>query len=105
MGSRIGLKQTNKRTLNQNVANQWLITEQFSIIDLLLDLDKPGENGRNTYEWNQINQTITPMNEIKSIKQYSKLISIELSGMDDSAYQKGIWHFEDLEYLNTINIQ
>ena len=111
MGSRIGLKQTNKRTLNQNVANQWLITEQFSIIDLLLDLDKPGENGRNTYEWNQMIWTSqarmeeTPMNEIKSIKQYSKLISIELSGMDDSAYQKGIWHFEDLEYLNTINIQ
>ena len=43
------------------------------------------------------------MNEIKSIKQYSKLISNELSGMDDHN-QKGIGHFEDLEYLNTINI-
>ena len=42
----------------------------------------------------------TSMNEIKSIKQYSKLISIQLSGMDKVA-----WHFEDLEYLNTINIQ
>ena len=40
------------------------------------------------------------MNEIKSIKQYSKLISIELSGMNQVAR-----HFEDLEYLNTINIQ
>ena len=40
------------------------------------------------------------MNEIKSIKQYSKLISIELSGMNKVAR-----HFEDLEYLNTINIQ
>ena len=42
----------------------------------------------------------TSMYEIKSIKQYSKLISIQLSGMD-----KVTWHFEDLEYLNTINIQ
>ena len=57
----IGIKnrfETNKQTTNRNVPNQWLITEQFSIIDLLLDLDKPGENGRNIYEWNQINQTI-----------------------------------------------
>ena len=46
----------------------------------------------------------TPMNEIKSIKQYSKLISIEHTGMDDHN-QQGIWHSEDLEYLNTINIQ
>ena len=42
----------------------------------------------------------TSRNEIKSIKPYSKLISIELSGMIQIA-----WHFEDLEYLNTINIQ
>ena len=42
----------------------------------------------------------TSMNEIKSIKQYSKLISIEHSGM-----KQADWHFEDLEYLNTINIQ
>ena len=40
------------------------------------------------------------MNEIKSIKQYSKLISIELPGMNYIDRQ-----FEDLEYLNTINIQ
>ena len=38
------------------------------------------------------------MNEIKSIKQYSKLISIELSRMNQV-----VQHFEDLEYLNTIN--
>ena len=37
---------------------------------------------------------------MKSINQYSKLISIELSGMDKIARP-----FEDLEYLNTINIQ
>ena len=37
---------------------------------------------------------------MKSIKQYSKLISIEHSGMN-----KVDRHFEDLEYLNTINIQ
>ena len=42
----------------------------------------------------------TSMNEIKSIKQYSKLISIEHTGMNEVD-----WHFEDLEYLNTINIQ
>ena len=42
----------------------------------------------------------TSMNEIKSIKQYSKLISIELPQMNEV-----VWHFEDLEYLNTINIQ
>ena len=42
----------------------------------------------------------TSTNEIKSNKQYSKLISIELSGMTQVAR-----HFEDLEYLNTINIQ
>ena len=46
----------------------------------------------------------TSMNEIKSINQYSKLISIELPGMDDHNQQE-IGHFEDLEYLNTINIQ
>ena len=42
----------------------------------------------------------TSMNEIKSNKQYSKLISIEHPGMNE-VYR----HFEDLEYLNTINIQ
>ena len=58
MGSRIGLKQTNKQSFYRNVPNQWLITEQFKIIDLLPDFDKISENGRNIYEWNQINQTI-----------------------------------------------
>ena len=46
----------------------------------------------------------TSMNEIKSIKQYSKLISIEQTGMDESNHHVA-WQFEDLEYLNTINIQ
>ena len=41
------------------------------------------------------------MNETKSIKQYSKLISIEHSRMNHQVVQR----FEDLEYLNTINIQ
>ena len=58
MGSRIGLKQTNNQSINRNVPNQWLISELFSIIDLLLDFDKISENGRNIYEWDQINQTI-----------------------------------------------
>ena len=40
------------------------------------------------------------MNQIKSIKLYSKLISIEHVGMNQVDR-----HFEDLEYLNTINIQ
>ena len=42
----------------------------------------------------------TSMDEIQSIKQYSKLNSIEHTGMNTVD-----WHFEDLEYLNTINIQ
>ena len=55
----IGIKnrfETNKQSFHRNVPNQWLITEQFSIIDLLLDFDTISENGRNIYEWNQINQ-------------------------------------------------
>ena len=40
------------------------------------------------------------MKSNQSINHYSKLISIELSGMT-----KVDRHFEDLEYLNTINIQ
>ena len=40
------------------------------------------------------------MNQIKSIKLYSKLISIEYTRMNEVDQ-----HFEDLEYLNTINIQ
>ena len=59
------------------------------ILELLIDLaDKISENGRNIYK------------EINSIKQYSKLISIEHFGM-----KYAYWHFEDLEYLYTINIQ
>ena len=45
------------------------------------------------------------MNEIKSIKQYSKLISNEHTGMDDSMEEQVARQFEDLEYLNTIRIQ
>ena len=40
------------------------------------------------------------MNEIKSIRKYSKLTSIEHNKMTQVS-----WHFEDLEYLNMINIQ
>ena len=40
------------------------------------------------------------MKSNQSNNQYSKLISIEHSGMN-----KVDRHFEDLEYLNTINIQ
>ena len=47
----------------------------------------------------------TSMKEIKSIKQYSKLISIELPGMDDHTDHQVARHFEDLDYLNNINIQ
>ena len=41
----------------------------------------------------------TSMNEIKSIKQYSILISFELFRMNEVDR-----YFEDLEYLNQINI-
>ena len=51
------MKQTIIQAINRNVPNQWLITEQFSIIDLLIDFDTISKNGRNIYEWNQINQT------------------------------------------------
>ena len=58
----IGIKNrfdTNKQSFHPNVPNQWLITVQIKIIDLMLDLiDTISENGRNIYEWNQINQTI-----------------------------------------------
>ena len=40
------------------------------------------------------------MKSNQSINQYSKLILIEHTGMNQVA-----WHFEDMEYLNTINIQ
>ena len=40
------------------------------------------------------------MKSNQSNNQYSKLISIELPQMNEVD-----WHFEDLEYLNTINIQ
>ena len=40
------------------------------------------------------------MKSNQSINQYSKLISIEHTRMNKVA-----WHFEDLEYLNTIKIQ
>ena len=59
-------------------------------MEQLLDINKISENGRNIYEWNPI----------QSINQYSKLISIEFPGMN-----RVVWYFEDLEYLNTINIQ
>ena len=49
--------ETNKQSFNPNVPNQWLITEQFSI-RITTDFNKISENGRNIYEWNQINQTI-----------------------------------------------
>ena len=68
------MKQTNKQASNRNAPNQWLITEQFSIIDLLLDFDKISEDGRSIYEWNQINQTLleidfdrTFLNELSSL--------------------------------------
>ena len=50
----------NKQTINhQNVPNQWLINFILKIrIRIFIDLDKISENGRNIYEWNQINQTI-----------------------------------------------
>ena len=43
----------------------------------------------------------TSMNEIKSIKQYSILISFEHTRMN----RKVVRHFEDSEYLDQIDIQ
>ena len=49
----IGIKnrfETNKQSFHPNVPNQWLITEQIKIIDLMPGFDKISENGRNIYE-------------------------------------------------------
>ena len=57
----IGIKnrfETNKQSFHPNVPNQWLIIVIIKIIDLMPGFDKISENGRNIYEWNQINQTI-----------------------------------------------
>ena len=70
----IGIKnrfETNKRTLNRNVPDQWLITVKILIIIIIkisiririkinisIDFNRISENGRNIYEWNQMNQTI-----------------------------------------------
>ena len=76
-------------------------------IRITIDLDKISENGSNIYEWNQINQTrleidfdCTFRNEQGSSTFRRFGISKYLSGMNKVAR-----HFEDLEYLNTINIQ
>ena len=53
-------------------------------------------NGHDQREWKKH----LWMKSNQSNKQYSILISIELPRMKQVA-----WHFEDLEYLNTINIQ
>ena len=60
MESCIGIKnwfETSKQSFHRNVSNQWLITVQFSI-RITTDFNKISENGRNIYEWNQIDQTI-----------------------------------------------
>ena len=54
----------NKQTINQSMEmflnNDESLNKsnQIKIIDLMIDLDKISENGRNIYESNQINQTI-----------------------------------------------
>ena len=37
-----------------------------SILESLIDLDTPSENGRNIYEWNQINQTILDIDFLRT---------------------------------------
>ena len=60
----IGIKnrfETNKQSFHWNVPNQWLIAEQIRIrirIRISIDFDTSREDGRNIYEWNQINQTL-----------------------------------------------
>ena len=92
-----GLEQTEKQSKHWIYNDHWTKWNGVKCVDPMLELliasgNKISENGRNIYEWNQSN------------KQDSKLISIEHSGMDDDN-QKGIGQFEDLEYLNIINIQ
>ena len=57
--------------------------------------------GQDQREWKQH----LWMKSNQSNNSYSKLISIEHTRMDDNQTFKVDKHFEDLEYLNTINIQ
>ena len=107
------------------ILNQWLKNDGVGFGKNKVSIEYPMIN-----EWNGVcrpNDEITNQNKnqnhywfwldqrewkkhlwIKSnqaCKQYSKLISIELSGMDDHTDYQVVWHFEDLEYLNNINIQ
>ena len=57
-----GLEQTNRVSIGYSMIIERSGMEWNECVDpmmeLLIDLDKISENGRNIYEWNQINQTI-----------------------------------------------
>ena len=58
-----GLEQTNRVSIKYPMIIERSGMEWNECIDSMMELlldsgDKPGENGRNIYEWNQINQTI-----------------------------------------------
>ena len=68
----------------------------MDVIDALNDSSSLLTIGTRFLSW-----VLMSMNEIKSINQYSRLISIEHTRMNHQVVQR----FEDLEYLNTFNIQ
>ena len=82
----------NKQSKHWIFNDHWVVWNRKENADPMMEL---------LFDWTRsARMEGTSMNKIKSIKQYSKLISIELSRM-----KKVTWHIEDLEYLNTINIQ
>ena len=87
-----GLEQTNR------VSNEYPMIIERSGMEWMCRTN----DGITAWFWHDYSIYVKPlwMKSNQSINQYSKLISIELSGMNEVD-----WHFEDLEYLNTINIQ
>ena len=78
----IGIKnrfETNKQPFHRNVPNQWIITVKIRIrIRIIFDFNTISENGRNIYEWNQINQSITTRNWFRSnVLEWTIIISRE----------------------------
>ena len=64
-----------------------------SMMELLLDFDKISENGRNIYEWNQINQSILE-------------IDFDRTSWNGRSYRlSGSLTFRRFGISNTINIQ
>ena len=91
---------SNEGLLTNQVDFQVVECQVLKIVYQVLQNKSSSSSGSGMTSTRSARMEETSMNEIKSIKQYSKLISIQLSGMKHINRP-----FEDLEYLNTINIQ